>query len=85
MQAALVGRVAEIVRCRAAQGKSRQRNRYGRSFDISVASQLITGDSQPAPLAAGYTGYLEVEIFNQEVWDVPPDDTAAHRPGQVVT
>ena len=27
--------------------------------------------------AAGYTGYIEVEIFNQEVWDAPPDDTAA--------
>jgi sugar phosphate isomerase/epimerase len=26
---------------------------------------------------AGYTGYIEVEIFNQEIWDAPPDDTAA--------
>lgn len=28
-------------------------------------------------LAAGYDGFAEVEIFNQEVWDAPPDDTAA--------
>lgn len=28
-------------------------------------------------VAAGYTGYAEVEIFNQEVWDAPPDETAA--------
>ncbi len=28
-------------------------------------------------LEAGYTGYAEVEIFNQEVWDAPPDETAA--------
>lgn len=27
-------------------------------------------------LAAGYTGYAEVEIFNQQVWDAPADDTA---------
>jgi len=27
--------------------------------------------------AAGYAGYAEVEIFNQEIWDAPPDDTAA--------
>jgi sugar phosphate isomerase/epimerase len=27
--------------------------------------------------AAGYAGYTEVEIFNQEIWDAPPDDTAA--------
>ena len=28
-------------------------------------------------LAAGYTGYAEVEIFNQEIWDAPADETAA--------
>jgi sugar phosphate isomerase/epimerase len=28
-------------------------------------------------LAAGYRGYAEVEIFSQEVWDAPADDTAA--------
>jgi sugar phosphate isomerase/epimerase len=27
--------------------------------------------------AAGYSGYAEVEIFNQEIWDAPPDETAA--------
>ena len=27
--------------------------------------------------AAGYDGYVEVEIFNAEVWDAPPDQTAA--------
>ena len=28
-------------------------------------------------LAAGYAGYAEVEIFSQEVWDAPADETAA--------
>jgi sugar phosphate isomerase/epimerase len=28
-------------------------------------------------LAAGYQGYTEVEIFNQEIWDAPADGTAA--------
>jgi sugar phosphate isomerase/epimerase len=28
-------------------------------------------------LAAGYAGYAEVEIFSQEVWDAPPDETAS--------
>jgi len=28
-------------------------------------------------LAAGYRGFAEVEIFNQEVWDAPADHTAA--------
>lgn len=27
--------------------------------------------------AAGYQGYVEVEIFNADVWDAPPDETAA--------
>jgi len=27
--------------------------------------------------AAGYDGYVEVEIFNAEVWEAPPDQTAA--------
>jgi sugar phosphate isomerase/epimerase len=27
--------------------------------------------------SAGYTGHIEVEIFNQAIWDAPPDDTAA--------
>ena len=27
--------------------------------------------------AAGYDGYVEVEIFNTEVWEAPPDQTAA--------
>ena len=27
--------------------------------------------------AAGYTGYVEVEIFNQRIWDAPADTTAA--------
>jgi sugar phosphate isomerase/epimerase len=30
-----------------------------------------------AVAAAGYTGYVEVEIFSERVWDAPPDDTAA--------
>jgi sugar phosphate isomerase/epimerase len=28
-------------------------------------------------LAAGYPGYMEIEIFNQDVWDAPADQTAA--------
>ncbi len=28
-------------------------------------------------LAAGYSGYAEVEILNQEIWDAPADQTAA--------
>jgi sugar phosphate isomerase/epimerase len=27
--------------------------------------------------AAGYTGYIEVEIFNQQIWAAPSDETAA--------
>ncbi|HEX6686113.1 MAG TPA: sugar phosphate isomerase/epimerase family protein [Candidatus Limnocylindrales bacterium] len=27
--------------------------------------------------AAGYDGYVEVEIFNQTIWDAPPDRTVA--------
>jgi hypothetical protein len=27
--------------------------------------------------AAGYTGDIEVEIFNEAVWSAPPDETAA--------
>jgi sugar phosphate isomerase/epimerase len=27
--------------------------------------------------AAGYDGYVEVEIFNADVWAAPPDQTAA--------
>ncbi len=30
-----------------------------------------------AVLAAGYRGFAEVEIFSQEIWDAPPDDTAS--------
>ena len=30
-----------------------------------------------AVAAAGYTGHIEVEIFNQEIWDAPADETAA--------
>jgi sugar phosphate isomerase/epimerase len=29
-----------------------------------------------AVAAAGYQGYIEVEIFNETVWDTPPDETA---------
>ncbi|HEX4091550.1 MAG TPA: TIM barrel protein [Trebonia sp.] len=30
-----------------------------------------------AVAAAGYAGHIELEIFNQTIWDAPPDDTAA--------
>jgi hypothetical protein len=28
-------------------------------------------------IGAGYDGFVEVEIMNQDVWDAPPDQTAA--------
>jgi sugar phosphate isomerase/epimerase len=30
-----------------------------------------------AVAAAGYAGYVEVEIFNEAIWNAPPDETAA--------
>jgi sugar phosphate isomerase/epimerase len=30
-----------------------------------------------AVLSAGYPGFVEIEIFNQDVWDAPADETAA--------
>ena len=39
------------------------------SIDFGPISQQV--------LDAGYTGYTEVEIFNQAVWDAPADDTAS--------
>jgi sugar phosphate isomerase/epimerase len=35
------------------------------------------GPISAAVTAAGYQGYVEVEIFNADVWDAPPDRTAA--------
>ncbi len=35
------------------------------------------GPVTAAVAAAGYDGYVEVEIFNASVWDAPPDQTAA--------
>lgn len=35
------------------------------------------GPVTAAVAAAGYDGYMEVEIFNASVWDAPPDQTAA--------
>jgi sugar phosphate isomerase/epimerase len=35
------------------------------------------GPVSAAVTAAGYRGYVEVEIFNAEVWAAPPDQTAA--------
>jgi sugar phosphate isomerase/epimerase len=35
------------------------------------------GPVTAAVTAAGYDGDVEVEIFNAEVWDAPPDQTAA--------
>jgi sugar phosphate isomerase/epimerase len=34
------------------------------------------GPISAAVEAAGYRGYVEVEIFNADVWDAPPDQTA---------
>jgi sugar phosphate isomerase/epimerase len=39
------------------------------SIDFGLISGLVR--------AAGYTGYTEVEIFNQAIWDAPADQTAA--------
>ena len=35
------------------------------------------GPVTAAVTAAGYQGYVEVEIFNADVWNAPPDQTAA--------
>ena len=35
------------------------------------------GPISAAVATAGYQGYVEVEIFNQAVWNAPPDQTAA--------
>jgi sugar phosphate isomerase/epimerase len=35
------------------------------------------GPISAAVAAAGYQGYVEVEIFNAGIWDAPPDQTAA--------
>jgi len=35
------------------------------------------GSLTAAVMAAGYDGDVEVEIFNAEVWDAPPDLTVA--------
>ncbi len=49
----------------------------------TIASQLMNGDVidfgpiTDAVTAAGYSGYVEVEIFNAEVWAAPADQTAA--------
>jgi sugar phosphate isomerase/epimerase len=41
--------------------------------DGHIDFRAITGQV----LAAGYTGYAEIEIFNRAIWDTAPDDTAA--------
>lgn len=45
----------------------------GHLGDGSIDFRAITGQV----LAAGYDGYAEVEIFNTDVWEAPPDVTAA--------
>jgi sugar phosphate isomerase/epimerase len=35
------------------------------------------GPISAAVSAAGYSGFTEVEIFNQQIWDAPADETAA--------
>ena len=45
----------------------------GHLGDGSIDFGLISGQV----LAAGYTGYTEVEIFNQAIWDAHADETAA--------
>ncbi|MFE0463751.1 sugar phosphate isomerase/epimerase family protein, partial [Kitasatospora sp. NPDC058965] len=36
-------------------------------IDFTALTAMVT--------AAGYTGWIEVEIFNQEIWDTPGDQT----------
>jgi sugar phosphate isomerase/epimerase len=45
----------------------------GHLGDGSIDFDLITEQV----IAAGYDGFAEVEIFSQQVWDAPGDDTAA--------
>jgi sugar phosphate isomerase/epimerase len=45
----------------------------GHLGDGCIDFRLITG----LVLSAGYTGFAEVEILNQQVWDAPADDVAA--------
>jgi sugar phosphate isomerase/epimerase len=45
----------------------------GHLGDGSIDFGPVTGQV----LAAGYTGYAEVEIFNAQVWAAPADETAA--------
>jgi sugar phosphate isomerase/epimerase len=35
------------------------------------------GPVMTAVLSAGYPGFVEIEIFNRDVWDAPADETAA--------
>jgi phosphohistidine phosphatase SixA len=48
-----------------------------RSCDHILSSRGRRTGSTARTVPAGYRGYAEVEIFNQEIWDAPPDDTAA--------
>ncbi len=41
----------------------------GGSIDFRPISEQV--------LAAGYDGFVEVETMNQDIWDTPPDQTAA--------
>ena len=51
---------------------------YGHVSARAGTSMLITPAAGLACVtAAGYDGYVEVEIFNQQIWDAPPDQTAA--------
>jgi sugar phosphate isomerase/epimerase len=45
----------------------------GHLGDGHIDLRAITGQV----LAAGYTGYAEIEIFNRAIWDTAADDTAA--------
>jgi sugar phosphate isomerase/epimerase len=51
----------------------------GEAFDPALRGYCVI-DFWPvtaAVAAAGYDGFVEVEIFNAAVWDAPPDRTAA--------
>ena len=58
-----------------------------RNAEVNLATEAATVSFDPqtaglseltaAVAAAGYTGDIEVEIFNETVWSAPPDETAA--------
>jgi hypothetical protein len=53
------------------------RDRVAEAGLAEAAAAVRAAGLKVCVAAAGYDGYVEVEIFNAEVWDAPPDQTAA--------